>query len=63
MKKKIAGYTILLILSIDLCGCKSQSKTKDVPVSEAPLGGWEMAENEAGELPEDTQKAFDAVRK
>lgn len=62
MTKKTVCYVAVLVLSVALIGCKGQAKTEDVPSSEALLGGWEMADHEAGELPEDAQKAFDAVK-
>ena len=62
MKKKTAIYTGILILSFVLCGCKGQTKASDVSASEELLGGWEMADHEAQELPEDAQKAFDTVK-
>ena len=62
MKKKTAIYAGIVILSFVLCGCKGQEKAGEVPSSEALLGGWEMAEHEAGELPEDAQKAFDKAK-
>ena len=62
MKKKTAIYAGIVILSFVLCACQSQTKTAEVPSSEALLGGWEMAEHEAGELPEDAQKAFDTAK-
>ena len=62
MKKKTVIYAGVIVLSFVLCGCKSQAKTVEEPSSEALLGGWEMAEHEAGELPEDAQKAFDKAK-
>lgn len=62
MTKKTMCYTAALVLSVALLGCKGQSKPEDVPASEALLGGWEVAEQEAGDLPEDVQKAFDAAK-
>lgn len=62
MKRKIAGYAVLLILSVALCGCKSEAKTEAVPDSEGLLGGWEMADHEAQELPDGAQKAFDTAK-
>ena len=62
MTKKTMCYTSDLLLSVALLGCKGQSKPEDVPASEALLGGWEVAEQEAGDLPEDAQKAFDAAK-
>ncbi len=53
---------VVLVLSVALCGCKGQAKSSVEPDPEALLGGWEMAEHEAGELPEDAQKAFDAAK-
>ena len=63
MKKKTAIYAGIIILSFVLCGCKGQEKAAEEPSSEALLGGWEMTEHEAQELPEDAQKAFDAAKK
>lgn len=37
-------------------------KGKDVPASEALLGGWKITPHEAEELPEDAQKAFDKAK-
>ena len=62
MKKKTAIYAGIIVLSLVLCACKGQEKAAGEPSSEALLGGWEMADNEAGELPEDPQKAFDAAK-
>ena len=62
MKKKTLCYTAVLVISVVLCGCKGQAKAEPAPSSEALLGGWEMAEHEAGELPEDAQKAFDTAK-
>ena len=62
MTNKIICCTAILLLSVALCGCSGRAKAEDVPSSEALLGGWEMAEYEAGELPEDAQEAFDAAK-
>ena len=62
MKKKAAIYAGIVILSLGLCGCKSQAKADDAPASEALLGGWEMADHDAEELPEDAQTAFDKAK-
>ncbi len=62
MTKKSMCYTVALVLSVALIGCKGLAKPEDVPASEALLGGWEVAEQEAGDLPEDAQKAFDAAK-
>ena len=62
MTKKTACCAAVLALSVALIGCKGQAKTEDVPSSEALLGGWEMTEHEAQELPEDAQKAFDTAK-
>ncbi len=62
MKKKTAIYAGIIVLSLVLCACKGQEKAAGEPSSEALLGGWEMAASEAGELPEDAQKAFDAAK-
>ena len=59
MKKKIMISAIVLLV---LCACKGQEKAADEPSSEALLGGWEMTEHEAQELPEDAQKAFDTAK-
>ena len=42
MTKKSMCYTVALVLSVALIGCKGQAKPEDVPVS----GGWEMADHE-----------------
>ncbi len=55
-------FAVILVLSASLCGCKGQAKAETAPASEALLGGWEMAEHEAGELPDDAQKAFDKAK-
>ena len=62
MKKKTAIIAGTVVLSFVLCACSSQAKTAEEPSSEQLLGGWEMAEHEAGELPEDAQKAFDTAK-
>lgn len=62
MTKKTVCYVAVLVLSVALIGCKGPAKPEDVPASEALLGGWEMADHEAGELPEDAQRAFDAAK-
>ncbi|MBQ6319752.1 MAG: hypothetical protein IJI23_08250 [Lachnospiraceae bacterium] len=62
MTKKTVCYVAVLVLSVALIGCKGQAKPEDVPASEVLLGGWEMADHEAGDLPEDAQKAFDAAK-
>ena len=62
MKKKTAIYAGIIVLSFVLCACKSQTKTAETPSSQQLLGGWEMADHEAGELPEDAQKAFDTAK-
>lgn len=62
MKKKTAIYAGIIILSFVLCACKGQEKAAEEPSSEALLGGWEMTEHEAVELPEDAQKAFNAAK-
>ena len=62
MTKKTACCAAVLALSVALIGCKGQAKPEDVPESEVLLGGWEMAEHDTGELPEDAQKAFDAAK-
>ena len=62
MTKKTVCYVAVLVLSVALIGCKGQAKPEDVPASEALLGGWEMTEHEAQELPEDGQKAFDTAK-
>ncbi len=62
MKKKTAIYAGIIVLSLVLCACKGQEKAAGEPSSEALLGGWEMTEHEAQELPEDAQKAFDTAK-
>ncbi len=62
MKKKNMCFATILVFSVALCACKGQAKTEGVAASEQLLGGWEMADHEAGDLPEDAQKAFDAAK-
>ena len=59
MKKKIVIYMGIAILSFVLCGCKGQTNTAgETPAPETLLGGWEITDHDAEELPEDAQKAF-----
>ena len=63
MKKKIVIFIGIAFLSLVLSGCSGQTKTAgEVPVPETTLGGWEITEHEAEELPENAQKAFDKAK-
>ena len=63
MKKKTAACIGILILSLAFCGCKGQADTAaEIPAGDKLLGGWEIASHDAGELPEDAQKAFDKAK-
>ena len=61
--KKTVIFTGIMILSFVLCGCNGGAKPAEgAPDSEALLGGWEITSNDAKELPEDAQKAFDKAK-
>lgn len=63
MKKKIVIYTGIAILTLVLCGCKGQTNTAgEMPATETLLGGWEITDHDAEELPEDAQRAFDKAK-
>ena len=64
MKRKLATYVGIAILSFVLCGFKGQTDTSgDTPATDALLGGWEIVSHDAEELPEDAQEAFDKAEK
>ena len=63
MKKKTVIYMVIAILSFVLCGCKRQTNTVgEAPAPETLLGGWEITDHDAEELPEDAQRAFDKAK-
>ena len=62
-KNTVIIFIGIAILSFVLYGCKGQTNTADeVHASEATLGGWEITDHDAEELPEDAQKAFDKAK-
>ena len=61
--KKTVIYAGIMILSFVLCGCSGGAKSAgEAPSSEKLLGGWEITAHDAGELPDDAQKAFDKAK-
>ncbi len=54
---------VAMILGISACGSNDQESESaadtDAEQTEAVSGGWELYDNEANELPEDVQSAFD----
>ena len=58
MKKKTAACIGILILSLAFCGCKGQADT----AAEIPAGDKLLASCDAGDIPEDAQKAFDKAK-